>query len=65
MWDQHHRDSRSAEHYGRGFTECTRVLDQARYGEDSRWAKHLYPIFLTEEYIKSNYLSDFHFITLF
>ena len=35
------------------------------YGEDSRWAKHLYPIFLTEEYIKSNYLSDFHFITLF
>ncbi|UOD33723.1 hypothetical protein DSN97_05900 [Deferribacteraceae bacterium V6Fe1] len=35
------------------------------YGHDSRWAKHLYPIFLTEKYIKSKYLSDYHFINLF
>lgn len=35
------------------------------YGQDNRWAKHLYPIFLTEKFIKSNYLSDFHFINLF
>ena len=35
------------------------------YGKDNRWAKHLYPIYLTENYIKSKYLSDIHFINLF
>ena len=35
------------------------------YGQDNRWAKHLYPIYLTESYIKSKYLSDIHFINLF
>ncbi|MBU2579334.1 hypothetical protein KKA09_04455 [Patescibacteria group bacterium] len=35
------------------------------YGKDDRWAKHLYPIYLTERYIKSKYLSDIHFINLF
>jgi len=35
------------------------------YGKDNRWEKHLYPIFLTESYIKSKYLSDIHFINLF
>ena len=35
------------------------------YGKDSRWAKHLYPIYLTESFIKSNYLSDVYFKHLF
>ncbi len=35
------------------------------YGQDSRWAKHLYPIYLTEQYAKSKYISDLHFINLF
>lgn len=35
------------------------------YGKDNRWAKHLYPVYLTESYIKSQYLSDIHFINLF
>lgn len=35
------------------------------YGQDKRWAKHLYPVFLTETYIKSKYLSDIHFVNLF
>lgn len=35
------------------------------YGKDDRWAKHLYPVHLTENYIKSKYLSDMHFINLF
>jgi len=35
------------------------------YGQDDRWAKHLYPVYLTEKYIKSKYLSDIHFINLF
>ena len=35
------------------------------YGKDDRWANHLYPVFLTETYIKSKYLSTAHFINLF
>jgi hypothetical protein len=35
------------------------------YGNDQRWANHLYPVFLTESYIKSQYISDLHFINLF
>lgn len=35
------------------------------YGKDSRWANHLYPIYLTEQFLKSKYLSDIHFINLF
>lgn len=35
------------------------------YGSDSRWANHLYPVYLTESYIKSKYLSDIHFLNLF
>jgi hypothetical protein len=35
------------------------------YGKDQRWANHLYPIYLTETYIKSQFLSDLHFINLF
>lgn len=35
------------------------------YGKDSRWANHLYPVYLTESYIKSKYLSDIHFLNLF
>jgi hypothetical protein len=35
------------------------------YGKDSRWANHLYPVFLTEQFLKSKYLSDLHFLNLF
>lgn len=35
------------------------------YGADNRWANHLYPIFLTETFIKSKYLSDVYFLNLF
>ena len=35
------------------------------YGTDSRWANHLYPIYLTENFIKSKYLSDINFLNLF
>jgi len=35
------------------------------YGKDSRWANHLYPIYLTEQFLKSKYLSDLHFLNLF
>ena len=35
------------------------------YGADERWANHLYPVYLTEQYIKSKYLSHELFIQLF
>ncbi len=35
------------------------------YGKDDRWANHLYPVYLTETYIKSKYRSTTHFINLF
>lgn len=35
------------------------------YGDDSRWANHLYPIYVTERYVKSKYLSNTMFLNLF
>jgi hypothetical protein len=35
------------------------------YGRDTRWANHLYPVFLTEHYVKSHYLSTESFLHLF
>jgi hypothetical protein len=35
------------------------------HGKDSRWANHLYPIYLTEKLVKSTMLSDIHFVNLF
>ncbi|MGD9947552.1 MAG: hypothetical protein AB7U29_03620 [Desulfobulbus sp.] len=35
------------------------------YGSDLRWANHIYPIFLTESYVKSRYLSTESFLHLF
>lgn len=35
------------------------------YGSDLRWANHMYPIYLTESYVKSRYLSTESFLHLF
>jgi hypothetical protein len=35
------------------------------YGTDARWANHLYSIYLTEKYVKSQHISDLHFLNLF
>jgi len=35
------------------------------YGSDIRWANHLYPVYLTELYVKSHYLSTDSFLHLF
>ena len=35
------------------------------YGKDSRWANHLYPVYLTETYVKSKYRGEQHFVNLF
>lgn len=35
------------------------------YGTDRRWENHLYPVFLTESYVKSKYISTEMFLHLF
>jgi len=35
------------------------------YGNDNRWANHLYPVYLTESFVKSQYLSNGLFMQLF
>jgi hypothetical protein len=35
------------------------------YGSDLRWANHIYPIFLTESFVKSKYISTESFLHLF
>jgi len=35
------------------------------YGSDSRWANHLYPVYMTECYCKSRFASDEYFLNLF
>ena len=35
------------------------------YGTDKRWANHLYPVFLTEAFVKSKYISTETFLHLF
>lgn len=35
------------------------------YGNDSRWAGHIYPIYLTESVLKSSFMSDIYFLNIF
>lgn len=35
------------------------------YGKDQRWANHIYPVYLTESYVKSKYMSSELFLSLF
>jgi hypothetical protein len=35
------------------------------YGKDVRWANHIYPVYLTEQFVKSQYLSAESFLHLF
>jgi hypothetical protein len=35
------------------------------YGADSRWANHIYPVYLTESFVKSKYINTETFLKLF
>jgi hypothetical protein len=35
------------------------------YGADQRWANHLYPVYLTEQYVKSRYIREESFLHMF
>ena len=60
------------EEYGLASTEIDNISawlmnerNPVCYGKDDRWANHLYPVYLTETFIKSKYLGTVHFINLF
>jgi hypothetical protein len=35
------------------------------YGNDLRWPNHLYPIYLTEMFLKNSFVSDTFFLNIF
>ncbi|MBO4588824.1 MAG: hypothetical protein J5711_08025, partial [Bacteroidales bacterium] len=35
------------------------------YGQDARWANHLYPVYMTECYCKSKFKSEYYFLNIF
>lgn len=35
------------------------------YGNDARWANHLYPVYMTESYCKSKFRSEYYFLNIF
>jgi hypothetical protein len=35
------------------------------HGNDTRWANHLYPIYLTERFLKSSFIGDYYFMNIF
>jgi len=65
VWDKEEEDGLESDEIDLISANIINERNPVSYGQDNRWAKHLYPIFLTEKYIKSKYLSDFHFINLF
>lgn len=47
---------------------CANLIREAYpvcYGNDTRWANHLYPVFLTEKFCKSNYIDNNIILNLF
>ncbi len=65
VWDKEEEDGLDSDEIDLISANIINERNPVCYGKDNRWAKHLYPIFLTENYIKSKYLNDFHFISLF
>lgn len=65
VWDNEEEDGLDSDEIDLISANIINERNPVCYGQDNRWAKHLYPIFLTEKYIKSKYLSDYHFINLF
>ncbi|MCD8296386.1 MAG: hypothetical protein LUC88_02320, partial [Prevotella sp.] len=47
---------------------CANLIREAYpvcYGSDTRWANHIYPVFLTEKFCKSNYIDNNIILKLF
>jgi len=38
--------------------DLVRERNPVCYGSDSRWANHIYPVYVTEKYLKSGFLPE-------
>ena len=65
VWDRQEEEGLDSDEIDLISANIINERNPVAYGKDKRWAKHLYPIYLTECYVKSQYLSDLHFINLF
>lgn len=65
VWDQQEEEGLDSDEIDLISANIVNERNPVSYGHDQRWAKHLYPVYLTENFIKSQYLSDIHFINLF
>ncbi len=65
VWDKEEKEGLDSDEIDLISANIINERNPVCYGQDKRWAKHLYPVYLTEKYIKSKYLSDLHFINLF
>lgn len=65
VWDSQEDDGLDSDEIDLISANIINERNPVCYGKDNRWAKHLYPVHLTESFIKSRYLSDIHFINLF
>jgi len=65
VWDKQEREGLDSDEIDLISANIINERNPVSYGKDQRWAKHLYPVYLTENYIKSKYMSDARFINLF
>jgi hypothetical protein len=65
VWDKEEEDGLDSDEIDLISANIINERNPVGYGQDNRWAKHLYPVLLTEKYIKSRYLCDYQFINLF
>ncbi|HAO23406.1 MAG TPA: hypothetical protein DCQ37_24960 [Desulfobacteraceae bacterium] len=63
--DAEHEKGLNSEEIDRISANLINERNPTCYGADNRWANHLYPVYLTENFIKSRYLSDVYFLNLF
>jgi hypothetical protein len=63
--DQEVQDGLDAERIRTISAHLLRERNVTPYGQDSRWATHIYPVFCAERFIKASLLSDIRFEALF
>ena len=63
--DEHIREGLDTEEVNYISANIVNERNPVCYGADTRWANHLYPVYVTESFAKSKYLSNAMFLNLF
>ena len=63
--DQEVQDGLDSERVRTISAHLLRERNVTPYGQDSRWATHIYPVYCAERFIKASFLSDIRFEALF